>query len=276
MLLKSFLVPLAALLLSSSTTTSVLARPTASPTPDVEAHIKFPDSNPFGRVTNGNSNNLLHVRVQNHADHPITILRVRGQFREATGKERPLRETTTMRLGMPVSPKSKSPLIPYRFHSENKIGDVGLRVWVDYNDANNNLHSVLGYDSTVTVGEPKSSWFDLELLFLYVLLGGLFAGVAYFVYTTYFDPSLSLSPSSSKSGKKASSASGSGRPSAVTAKSSSIVDNVTGEKSKVDESWVPEHHLRTRGKKGPGGYASAGATSGEESEGGRGKKGRRQ
>ena len=113
-------------------------------------------------------------------------------------------------------------------------------------------------------------------LFLYVLLGGLFAGVAYFVYTTYFDPSLSLSPSSSKSGKKASSASGSGRPSAVTAKSSSIVDNVTGEKSKVDESWVPEHHLRTRGKKGPGGYASAGATSGEESEGGRGKKGRRQ
>lgn len=111
-------------------------------------------------------------------------------------------------------------------------------------------------------------------LFLYVLLGGLFAGVAYFVYTTYFDPSLSLSPSSSKSGKKASSASGSGRPSAVTAKSSSIVDNVTGEKSKVDETWVPEHHLRTRGKKG--GYASAGATSGEESEGGRGKKGRRQ
>ena len=111
-------------------------------------------------------------------------------------------------------------------------------------------------------------------LFLYVLLGGLFAGIVYFVYTTYFDPSLSLSPSaSSKSGKKASSG---GRPSAVTAKSSSIVDNVTGEKSKVDESWVPEHHLRTRGKKGPGGYASAGATSGEESEGGRGKKGRRQ
>jgi hypothetical protein len=36
----------------------------------------------------------------------------------------------------------------------------------------------------------------------------------------------------------------------VTAKSSSIVDNVTGEKSKVDETWVPEHHLRTRGKKG--------------------------
>ncbi|GAA5880039.1 hypothetical protein JCM3774_004545 [Rhodotorula dairenensis] len=257
MLLKSVLAPLAALLLSTG---SVLARPTAAAsTPDVEALIKFPDSNPFGRVTNGNSNNLLHVRVQNHADHPITILRVRGQFREASGKERPLRETTTMRLGMPVSPKSKSPLIPYRFHSENKIGDVGLRVWVDYNDANNNPHTVLGYDSTVTVGEPKSSWFDIELLFLYVLLGGFFAGVAYFVYTSYFDPS--LSSASGAGGKKRSSTST--RPSAVTAKSSSIVDNVTGEKNKVDESWVPEHHLRTRGVKG----GNTSATSGDESDG---------
>ena len=53
-----------------------------------------------------------------------------------------------MRLGMPVSPKSKSPLIPYRFHSENKIGDVGLRVWVDYNDAvRTGLWSPSGADS---------------------------------------------------------------------------------------------------------------------------------
>lgn len=76
-------------------TTGVLARPA---TPDVEALIKFPDSNPFGRVTNGNSNNLLHVRVQNHADQAITILRVRGQFREAHGKERPLREVRFFRF----------------------------------------------------------------------------------------------------------------------------------------------------------------------------------
>ncbi|GAA5982381.1 hypothetical protein JCM10908_006623 [Rhodotorula pacifica] len=266
--LKSFLAPLAALLLSSSAAV-VSARPTSSPTPDVEANIKFPDSNPFGRVTNGDSNNLLHVRVQNHADHAITVLRVRGQFREASGKERPLRETTTMRLGMPVSPKSKSPLIPYKFHSENKIGDVGLRVWVDYNDANNNAHSVLGYDSTVTVGEPKSSWFDLELLFLYALLGAFFAGGAYFVYTSYFEPTVTTSKSKKK--RTTSSSSTPSRPHAVTAKSSSIVDGTTGEKKKVDESWVPEHHLRTRGAGGKkaagGGYVSAGATSGEESEG---------
>lgn len=55
-------------------------------------------------MTNGNSNNLLHVRVQNHADHPITILRVRGQFREATGKERPLREVRQRPCFLPPSP----------------------------------------------------------------------------------------------------------------------------------------------------------------------------
>lgn len=88
---RSLSAPLAAFLLSSNV---ALAAPTGSAQPDVEASIKFPDSNPFGRVENGNSNNLLHVRVQNHADHPITVLRVRGQYREATGKERPLREVS--------------------------------------------------------------------------------------------------------------------------------------------------------------------------------------
>ncbi|BGP58376.1 hypothetical protein JCM8202_001877 [Rhodotorula sphaerocarpa] len=262
MLLKSFIAPLAALLLSSNV---ALAAPTHSAQPDVEASIKFPDSNPFGRVENGNSNNLLHVRVQNHADHPITVLRVRGQFREATGKERPLRETTTLRLGMPVSPKSKSPLIPYRFHSENKIGDVGLRVWVDYNDASNNPHTVLGYDSTVTIGEPQSSWFDLELLFLYALLGSILAGVGYIGYTSYFAPASSSSssrkkraPSSSTSSSSAATGNGAGRPAAVTAKSATIVDNETGERNRVDESWVPEHHLRARKGKQAAGSAAGG------------------
>ncbi|GAA6003277.1 uncharacterized protein JCM10292_003832 [Rhodotorula paludigena] len=226
--------------------------------PDVEASIKFPDSNPFGRVTNGNSNNLLHVRVSNHGAEAVTVTRVHGQFREPSGKERPLRNTTTMPLGLPVGPAGKSPLIPYKFHSENKIGDIGLRVWVDYIDANRKTHSVLGYDSTVTVGEPASSWFDLELIFLYLLLGGIFSGVGYLVYTSYF------APAASSSTKR--------RPSAVTAKSASIVDGTDGSVQKaakgstgvVDESWVPEHHLRARKAKA-GGYTSA--TSGDESEG---------
>ncbi|TNY19665.1 hypothetical protein DMC30DRAFT_291306, partial [Rhodotorula diobovata] len=226
-----------------------LALGAAVPTSDVEALIKFPDSNPFGTVHNGVNSNLLHVRVSNHGHEPVTVTRVRGQFREAHGRERPLRNTTVMPLGLPVGPGQKSPLIPFKFHSENKVGDVGLRVWVDFVDGARRSHSVLGYDSTVTVVEPKGSWFDLELLFLYLLLGSAFSGVAYLVYTSYLSPT----PVATKSAAAARR-----RPHAVTAKSASIVDNTDGSRVRVDDEWVPEHHREVRARREVSAWVDAG------------------
>ncbi|KPV73129.1 uncharacterized protein RHOBADRAFT_65485 [Rhodotorula graminis WP1] len=234
----------------------------AVPSSDVEALIKFPDSNPFGTVHNGVSTNLLHVRVHNHGSEPVTVTRIRGQFREAHGRERALRNTTVMPLGLPVGPGQKSPLLPYKFFSENKQGDVGLRVWIDFIDSTRRQHTVLGYDSTVTVVEPKGSWFDLELLFLYVLLGSAFSGLAYLLYTSYLAPVVAPAPAKSSGG-------GARRPQAVTAKSSTIVDNTDGTRTKVDDEWVPEHHLRTRKARAAG--ATSG-TSGDESEGAKGRR----
>ncbi|GAA5895466.1 hypothetical protein JCM8208_005242 [Rhodotorula glutinis] len=234
----------------------------AVPASDVEALIKFPDTNAFSVIHNGAPTNLLHVRVHNHGNEPVTVTRIRGQFREAHGRERALRNTTVMPLGLPVGPGQKSPLLPYKFFSENKQGDVGLRVWVDYLDNTRRTHSVLGYDSTVTVVEPKGSWFDLELLFLYALLGSAFSGLAYLVYQSYLAPV--VAPSSSAPTK--SGGGGPRRPQAVTAKSSTIVDNTDGTRTKVDDEWVPEHHLRTRRARAGAGGATSG-TSGDESEG---------
>ncbi|BGP51937.1 hypothetical protein JCM10450v2_007897 [Rhodotorula kratochvilovae] len=260
--LRNLLSPLA--LLGSLALSASAARAGA---PDVEAQIKFPDDNPFGRVTNGVSHNLLHVRVANHGPEPVTVTRVRGQYREAGGKERALRNTTTMPLGLPVGPGGRSPLIPYKFHSENKPGEAGLRVWVDYVDSTQRAHTVLGYDSTITVVEPKGSWFDLELLFLYALLGSALAAIAYTLYGSYLSPS----PAAPASGV------GKKRPTAVTAKSASIVDGTDGSRTtaklagEVDEEWVPEHHLRAR-KTRKGGNTSG--TSGDESDARR-RKGRK-
>ena len=44
-------------------------------------------------------------------------------------------QTTNQPLSLDLPPRAKSPVIPYKFHSENKIGDVGLRVYVDVLDA---------------------------------------------------------------------------------------------------------------------------------------------
>ncbi|GAA5932335.1 hypothetical protein JCM1841_000852 [Sporobolomyces salmonicolor] len=228
---------------------------------DVDVSIKFPDSNPFGRVYNGRSDNLLHVRLASHAPEEITLTGVHGEYREATGKERPLRKTTHLPLQQRIPPSGKSPLIPYRFHSENKIGEVALKVWVDYEDAGRKKHTVLGYDGTVTIAEPESSWFDLELIALYVMLAGFFGGVGYLVYTAYLVPPTAKSKSKAKKQP---------RPTAVVAKNSEIRDSADAtERPLLDEDWIPEHHLRARKAKKAAGYSSGGVTSGEESEGGR-------
>ncbi|KAM0751151.1 hypothetical protein T439DRAFT_325303 [Meredithblackwellia eburnea MCA 4105] len=222
----------------------------ASTGKDVDVTIKFPDTNPFARVQNGHSSNLLQVRFANHAGEELVITSVHGQYRESGGKQRALRNTTNLPLRQSVLPGLASPLIPYKFHSENKVGEVGLRVWVDYLDAGKKQHSVLGFDGTVNVVEPPTSWLDPHLLFAYLVLGaGLyFAGT--WVYGTY------ISPPASTTGK--SKAKRAPRPSTPQTPATP-----TGE-GKYEEDWIPAHHLRSRKEK----IAGEGATSGEESEGG--------
>lgn len=72
-------------------------------------------------------------------------------------------QTTTLALKQPIASGQKSPLIPYRFHSENKIGEVGLRVWVEYLDQQSKPHITLGFEGAATVVEPQGSWFDPAL-----------------------------------------------------------------------------------------------------------------
>lgn len=240
----------------------VSAAPSARP--DVDVSVKFPDSNPFGRVYNGHSNNLLQIHVSNHAPEPIVVNRIYGQYRDLSKRQKVIRNTTSLRLSQPVQPGGlPSPLINYAFHSENKIGEVNLRVWIDYLDAKNSLHSVLAFDDTVTVEEPPSSWFDLQLLSLYLILGSLFSFVGYQLYKSYFGSSLKKHKRSSV-------------PVAGTAKARStpatpIKSLADGDKAYEDD-WIPEHHLRQRKSGAKGGNTSA--TSGDESDSPKKRKGK--
>jgi hypothetical protein len=56
--------------------------------------------------------------------------------------------------------------VPYKFWSELKPQDLGFTVYVDYSDAsdlNKVKHRAVAYDGTVTIQEPKGSWFDIQL-----------------------------------------------------------------------------------------------------------------
>ncbi|GAA5888933.1 hypothetical protein JCM16303_002786 [Sporobolomyces ruberrimus] len=235
---------LGALLASTFAISASLAAP-AIPVgkPDLDVVVKFPESNPFGRVTNGVANNLVNLRVSSHSSDPLKIVAVHGQYYEASGKERPLRQTTNFPLAINLPPRGKSPLIPYRFHSENKMGQVGLRVFVDVLDSSRKKWSYLGYEGTVEVVEPAGSWFDLELISLYLILVGFFGSIGYLVYKSYI-----LAPATTTKSKRGP------RPNIV-AKDSEIRDPAEAVKEGervLDQDWIPDHHLRARAGKGKG------------------------
>ncbi|SCV74604.1 BQ2448_7633 [Microbotryum intermedium] len=254
-------------LLGACSPSVVLGRPAPNAAaPDVDVQIKFPDNNAFGRVINGASNNILNVRLDNHGMDEVVLSKIYGEYYEPHGREKVLRKTTVSALREVIPGGTKSRPIAYSFHSENKIGEVGLRVFVEMLDAKKKVHKVLGYQGAVTIIEQPGSWFDPALLFTYVVLASFIGFVSYLVYGSY------LQPSTTRGGKKwKNRKSGGEKGGDVKDKVKEEVGNVV---EGVDESWLPDHILRQRKAKGAKG---AGATSGSESEGTpskAGKKGR--
>lgn len=94
-------------------------------------------------------------------------------------------------------------------------------------------------------------------------MGSLLYGLSYLLYTSYTAPTLSTS---SSKGKTRRSKAPLPSPIAVAEQEATVVGG-------VDEEWIPKHHvLRERKGQQSGG---GGATSGEESEGAKVRKGKR-
>jgi hypothetical protein len=47
------------------------------------------------------------------------------------------------------------------------------------------VYQSVAYNGTVTIADPPSSFFDIQALFLYIILAAAFAGAGYLVYSTY-------------------------------------------------------------------------------------------
>ncbi|GAA5820471.1 hypothetical protein JCM10212_000718 [Sporobolomyces blumeae] len=250
------------LLVSSSSSSSSLAsaaRLAPNAKPDVDVSASFPPSNPFGRVTNGptglSNHNVLSVSISSHHSEPLSITEVSGEYFESTqdGRERPLRKTTTQPIKGSVQPGARQKLA-YRFHSENKPGhDVGLRVKVQLVDpATRKKHDYVAYEGQVSVVEPEGTWFDLELIALYLILAGFFGSIAYVVYTSYLSPPSSSSPSKKSGTSKRDPRSSSNKHTSVVAKDDEIRDSneaaAAAQATALDEDWIPRHHLAQQRK----------------------------
>lgn len=108
------------------------------------------------------------MKLANHAKTDLSIDSISGALRESGGKERHLANTTAAKysLVLPAGGRTGPVDVPYRFYSELKEQDCGFTVYVDYtetSDLKKAVHRVVAYDGSVTIREPKGSWFDLQL-----------------------------------------------------------------------------------------------------------------
>lgn len=128
----------------------------------------------------------------------------------------------------------------------------GLTVWIDLKHGKD-LHRVTAFNSTVSVVEPATSWFDPQVIFMYLVVGAALIGGAYLAFTMYFAPT-------QKTRK--------GRTHAKAAPA--VVEGSVSDSGKgFDEDWIPaQHKKRTPAgtpRIGTPGVVSGGEASGAES-----------
>ncbi|KAG0298574.1 hypothetical protein BGZ98_000159 [Dissophora globulifera] len=203
---------------------AVSAAPVAE-VPNVAVTAEFP--NAIAGLTpdliSGESNKLK-VTFRNSGKTDLKVNLIVGTVAESYDFENVIRNLTAYRYGTTL--KADATLIlPYTIKMEHASREVGLTLLADVVDSSKNHFSVVVFNSTVNFTEPAQSWIDLQLIFLYVLIAGIFVGVGLFIKD--------LMAPEVKTVKKAPSMTPEEREAAL-------------EKMKVlDEDWIPEHHKKS-------------------------------
>ncbi|KAK9434234.1 hypothetical protein V1505DRAFT_359584 [Lipomyces doorenjongii] len=200
---------------------------------------KFLESeNTYPPIIYNTQSTNLEITLRNEEDNEA-IVQVAGGALFEVGKDTALENITAVRVGpLAVAPHTTAS-VAYSFVLDREPKDYFLRVGllIEYEGQ---LVQYLGYNSTITTQDPPLSFFDPQMIFLYLILSGIFGVGGYYVYNTYVK---SYFAPKNTSGKKRAKAVTPVTPSSTTAET-------TGSAAKgYDESWIPEHHLRSKNPK---------------------------
>lgn len=237
---------------------------------NVEISASFPLENQFGIVFNGQPNKMM-LKLHNHGKDPVAdVLRIHSvwnEFRELGGKEKLLRKGNPTPSKRTLPPNTQPYSIPYHFSAEQREGNLNLKIWVEWSAVNSRKKErTLAYDSTVTITEPPTRWFDPQLILLYIILLSTAGGIGYMVYNSY---SPNAAGRRGKTGEKV-------RNPVEAISNAPKISTPTGGRYEAD--WIPPTHSQRPGSKKSGSYiaASSGAESaGEENTSGTESKARR-
>ncbi|KAF7729151.1 Serine/threonine kinase [Apophysomyces ossiformis] len=193
---------------------------------NIEVTAQFPD-NPFGLITNGQRNNVI-LSLNNKDAVDYSVLVVSGQITDREDNTKVVRNLTAIRVDAQV-PAEATVDVPYTFYSEFAPGEHGLNIFVDLLNGEN-IVRIVGYSGVVSITNPEISWWDPELLFLYVLLAGGAVGLGYLIRDAFFGGSKKT---------KAKKEEPTVRPTHRDEKGQMV----------LDESWIPEQHLKNNSPK---------------------------
>ncbi|WVF71398.1 hypothetical protein IAT40_006202 [Kwoniella sp. CBS 6097] len=222
---------------------------------EVLVSASFPESNPFGLVVNGEQNSIL-VHLANQGTKNYTLVSAAASYHDVNNHWATVKNATALKYNTPLIAGSNFSA-PFSVNSEFRPQEIGLTVWVDLAESGTkDLHRLTALNQTVSVVEPASSWFDPQLLFLYLVISTALLGGAYAAYQSFF------APQTTKKGKRSSSSN----------KIKAVVPNTEATQypnvKPYEEDWIPASHLKSRTtklkKRNGAGGASGAASSGDE------------
>ncbi|CAI2163214.1 10916_t:CDS:2 [Funneliformis geosporum] len=192
------------------------------PPDTVEITGEFTD-NPFSHIVNGQKN-TIKVTFDNKGETNYTITMIGGALVNKDNPSEIFRNLTAYKYNH-IAPSMDHVDLIYNFYAEFPPQELDLLLYILFADENLKKFKGVAYNGTVTVVDPDVSIFDLQLLFMWLILIMGFGGFLYMIYQVFFG---GVKPKKTK------------RAPVV---KTETTDTGTSD-LKYDESWIPEHHLK--------------------------------
>ncbi|KAI0471633.1 hypothetical protein GGR56DRAFT_677524 [Xylariaceae sp. FL0804] len=206
--------------------------------------VTFPDADIFGvKLVNGRPTKAV-VDITNNEAKPIQVALVGGQL--FTTQELPpdvnpmaavVRNLSTVRYEATI-PAGEQQSLPYSFVLDMQPQDVRLQMMAVVTNEAQQVFQVPVTNQVVSIVEAPVSFFDPQIIFLYLFLSAAFAGACYFVYKTYIEAFFPQAQRGSGGGQRAKA-----RAPVEKEPLSGGEGAASGTDKGYDASWIPSDHL---------------------------------
>ncbi|KAI4148181.1 MAG: hypothetical protein LQ340_005201 [Diploschistes diacapsis] len=216
----------------------------------VKVRTSFPQSEIFGvKLVNGQPTQAI-LQFSNPDTTPINVAFIGGSLWAPDPKTKGetsmiVRNITSTRYNVQI-PAEGEESINYSFATELHPQELRLNLVTVLTTDKGAIYTLNAYNETVSIVEPDASFFDLQLIFLYLLLLVMFAGSCLFIYNTWITTLFPQKRKGGKGGERAKRSSGGSKkvdPSDQVAVVGADGPAVTSGAKAYDESWIPEHHI---------------------------------